>query len=190
MAVISYFSLQFPLSWVHLILHWILSPSSNWCLRKNHPSSGREWLSVWQFCLLSFLNVALCFVGLVASSPSVCNIINKRQTNPTKPIRNNVQVSCKSGWCYHKMFIKRGNPSFCVCHWIKIWLKSCFWKTLEKKLCSKRVVECDHKLLSLLFLIPLQSSEGNVHRTTLPPLGKRFGNWEPGGTKAINWFLR
>lgn len=56
------------------------------------------------------------------------------------------------------MSIKRGNPSFCVRHWIRIWLMFCFWKTLEKKICSKPVVECDCKLPSLLSLIPMQSS--------------------------------
>lgn len=37
---------------------------------------------------------------------------------------------------------------------------SCFWKTLEKKFRSKGVVECDYKLLSLLFVIAVQSSQG------------------------------
>ena len=128
MAVISFFSLQLPLSWVHLIQHWIFAPPQTDVLEKisHFWQKMIECLAVLFTLLLKHCTV-LCGTCCKFPLTSVCNGIK----NPTT-IRKNVQVLCKSGWCYHKMFIKWGNPISCVRYWIRIWLMSCFWKMLEK----------------------------------------------------------
>lgn len=77
------------------------------------------------------------------------------------------------------MSIKRGNPSFCVRHWIRIWLTFCSWKTLGKKICSKQVVECDCKPPSLLPLIPMQSSRKHAQNN----IATTPGEFQKLGTK-------
>lgn len=154
-----FFSLQFPLSWVHLILHWIFSPSPNWCLRKKYPSSGRKWLSVWQFCLLFSLNIALCFYGTCCKFPltSVCNIINKKQTPQIQSeimSRSYVNLAGVTTKC---LLNGETQVSVCVIE-LKYGLYPAFGKLWKKLICSKQVVECDYKLLSLLFFMPMQSS--------------------------------
>lgn len=76
------------------------------------------------------------------------------------------------------MSIKWGNPSFCVHHWIRIWLMFCSRKILEK-ICSKQVVECDCKLPSLLSLIPMQSSGKHAQNN----IATNPGEFQKSGTK-------